>query len=299
MVDPQVGPVVLATVLVADLAAARGAYEHYLSYRRVDEGTVGADLAASWGAPGVSANPYAVLAPESGEPGWLRLVEGEVPDDHRPLASTGWAAIEILIRDPDEVAARLEDSPFDIIGPPAPLRSFPQIKSTQAIGPAGEVLYLTNASAGSGTHDLPTIKSAVDRFFIAVLAVPGFDSALADFENRFALPAQSAHERGIYFIGPGYGLAITDPLRMTTIQLAGQSLIQVDEYPVDTPPRARVEGGLPAGFAMTSFVVPSLEPYLDAALSPPVRPSGPPYDDRAAITLSGPGGALIELIEAG
>ncbi len=299
MTDPRVGPALLASVLVADLGGAIAAYGEVLAYRPVDEGTVDGDLARSWGAPGVSSNPYAVLAPESGEPGWIRFVEGEVPPDHQPLASTGWAAIEILVADPDALAARLEDSCFSIIGPPAPLRSYPEIKAMQAIGPAGEVLYLTNVPPGGGEQDLPTVHSAVDRVFIVVLGVPDFDGALADFEHRFALPARPARERGIYFIGPGYGLAVTDPLRMTTIQLAGKSLIQVDEYPADAPPRARADGGLPAGFAMTSFAVPSLAPYLDAALAPPVRPSAAPYEGRAAITLRGPGGALIELIEAG
>ena len=50
---------------------------------------------------------------------------------------------------------------------------------------------------------------------------------------------------------------------------------------------------------MTTFAAPTLAPYLDAALAPPVHPDGPPYDGRAALTLSGPGGALIELIETG
>ncbi len=293
------GPALLASVLVPDLGGAIAAYGEFLSYRPVDEGTVDSGLAASWGAPGVSSKPYAILAPESGEPGWVRFVEGKVPPDHRPLASTGWAAIEILVTDPDALAARLEDSPFNIIGPPAGLRSYPEIKAMQAIGPAGEVLYLTNVPPGGGEQDLPTVQSAVDRVFIVVLGVPDFDDALADFERTFALPARPARERSIYFIGPGYGLAVTDPLRMTTIQLAGKSLVQVDEYPADAPRRARADGGLPAGFAMTSFAVPSLEPYLNAALAPPVHPSAAPYDGRAAITLSGPGGALIELIEVG
>ncbi len=299
MADPRVGPALLASVLVPELGAAIAAYGEVLAYRPVDEGTVDGNLARSWGAPGVSSNPYAVLAPESGEPGWIRFVEGEVPPDHRPLASTGWAAIEILVADPDALAARMEDSPFNIIGPPAPLRSYPEIEAMQAIGPAGEVLYLTNVPSGGGEQDLPTVQSAVDRVFIVVLGVPDFEHALADFERTFALPARPARERGIYFIGPGYGLAVTDPLRMTTIQLAGKSLIQVDEYPGDAPPRARTDGGLPAGFAMTSFAVSSLEPHLDAALAAPVHPDGPPYEGRAAITIDAPGGALIELIETG
>lgn len=299
MTDPLLGPVLLASVLVPDLGAAAAAYGEVLSYRPVDEGSVDGELARSWGAPGAASNPYAVLAPESGEPGWVRLIEGDAPSDHRPLASTGWAAIEILVADPDALAARMADSPFDIIGPPAPLGSYPEIKAMQAIGPAGEVLYLTNVPSGGGEHDLPTVQSAVDRVFIVVLGVPDFDGALEDFESNFSLPARPTHERSIYFIGPGYGLAITDPLRMTTIQLARKSLIQVDEYPADVPPRACVKGGLPAGFAMTSFAVPSLEPFLAAALAPPVRPPEPPYDSRAAITLNGPGGALIELIETG
>ncbi len=299
MAATGIGPALLASVLVPDLEAAVATYGEWLSYRPVHEGRVEDGLARAWGAPALSSSPYAVLAPESGEPGWIRFVEGEVPKNHRPLASLGWAAIEILVADPDALAARMEDSPFEIIGPPAPLGNYPEIKAMQAIGPAGEVLYLTNVPPGDGEHELPSVQSAVDRMFIVVLGVPDFGAALADFEDRFGVPARPGRERGIYFMGPGYGLAITDPLCMTTLQLAGRSLIQVDEYPAAAPPRAHVEGGLPAGFGMASFAAPSLEPYLDAAFASPVHPDGPPYEGRAALTLSGPGGALIELIEVG
>lgn len=294
---PSFGPILAATISVADLDRAVALYEGALFLSVAARGEVSPELARSWGAAHAAGCATAVLRPASGAPGWLRLIEAPATG-YRPLASTGWAGIEILVADPTALARHLADWPFEVIGPPAPLGSFPAIKAMQVIGPDGEVLYLTDVGTAARTMDLPAVSGDVDRVFIVVLAVPDFAKALAFYGKHFGLEAGEAHQRNIHFEGPGYGLpAPATPARMTTMRLAGQSLIQVDEYPADTPARPVTSPGLPAGFAFTSFAVPSLADFAEHGLAGPVHADGPPYDGRRTVTLRGPAGELIELIE--
>ena len=293
------GPIVAATICVADLDSAVALYRGALSYEMADRGAVPDGLAQSWGAPTVAGRRYAVLRPHSGAPGWLRLIEAPPVPGYRPLASLGWSAIEILVADPGALAERLKAWPLTVIGPPAALRSFPEITAMQVIGPHGEVLYLTDVGAAAHSSDLPVVSGEVDRVFIVVLAVQDFQRALTFYGAHFAAEAGAPHERGIYFEGPGYGVpAPASPYRMTTMRLAGQSLIQLDEYSHDAPLRPAPPGGLPAGVAIASFAVRSLDDFVEQGLASAVTVKTPPYDGRRAITLRGPAGELIELVEA-
>jgi catechol 2,3-dioxygenase-like lactoylglutathione lyase family enzyme len=299
-VEQSFGPIMAATVTVSNLERAVALYEGALFLEVGAQADVPSALARSWGAPAVTGRPCAVLRPGSGNPGWLRLVEAPPVPAYRPLASVSWAGIEILVADPVGLAGHLAKWPFKVIGPPAPLRSFPDITAMQVIDPDGAVLYLTDVGAAAQAIDLPVVSGQVDRVFIVVLAVPDFPRALAFYREHFGLEAGEAHERNIHFEGPGYGLPAPDsPANMTTMRLAGQSLIQVDEYPEKTPPRPAEDRGLPAGFAIASFAVASLVPFEERGLTPAMAGEGPPYEGRRTLTMRGPAGELIELIETG
>jgi catechol 2,3-dioxygenase-like lactoylglutathione lyase family enzyme len=304
MVAPagNLGPILGATVLVRDADASAALYRRYLGYVRETGGTVSQELAAAWGAPAMAGRAYVWMRPESGEPGWLRFVEGEAPAAYRPLASTGWAAIEIVVQDTPALARRLAapGSPFAVIGEPRPLRSYPDIVAMQVIGPDGEVLYLTNVPRGGGQHDIPSARCFVDRIFIVVLAVPDFAANLADHKARFGLTQVSDHARSINFQGPTWGMAMPDfaQLKMATLQLAGKSVIQVDQYTAGAPRRPATPGQLPAGFAMASFAVPSLGPHRDRLVGPITRPDEAPYGGRESGVVRAPGGELLELVAA-
>jgi catechol 2,3-dioxygenase-like lactoylglutathione lyase family enzyme len=292
------GPIVAATVAVPDAAAAAALYTRIFGYVETSAGQVPVELAESWGAPQAAGAATVWMQPASGAPGGIRLVEQPADPAYRPLATPGWSAIEILVRDTDAVAARLIDSPFEIIGPPQSLKNFPEIRATQAIGPAGEVLYLTTLPESVQGFDLPAAASLVDRVFIAVLATRSFEETLEWLSVKFAISPRPAHERGVYHEGDRYGHVRANPLSMTTLQLTGQSLIQVDEYPHRAADRPVSPGALPPGFALASLAVPSVEPFERMALSAPVRPAAAPYDGRAALTIRAPEGWLVELIES-
>ncbi len=293
------GPVLAATVTVADLDAAKARYAATVGYLADASGTVSPEQAASWGAPAMAGRRWQLMRPESGEPGWVRLVEGTRPADYRPLAHHGWSAIEILLRDTDAMHERMKGSEFTIIGEPHPLRSSPDIKAMQVIGPDGEALYLTNVPKGaSPSHQLPQPKSDIDRIFIMVLGVPDFDATHEDLLARFGLEKTTNRTRGINFVGEGYGLEDSgQALPMSTVQLDGRSVIQVDGMQPTATPRPCAEGELPPGVALVTLARAEHGALAQSALGPAYASDDAwPYRGGSAVTVRGAGGELYEVV---
>lgn len=293
------GPVLAATVTVAGLEAAIARYTQTVGYVADDSGTVSAALAASWGAPAMAGRRWQLMRPESGEPGWVRLVEGTRPPDYRPLAHYGWSAIEILLRNTDAMHERMKGSEFAIIGEPHPLKSSPDIKAMQVVGPDGEALYLTNVPKGaSPVHQLPQPQSDIDRIFIMVLGVPDFDATHDDLLARFGLARTTNRTRGMNFLGEGYGLVDAgQPLPMSTVQLDGRSVIQVDGMQPTATPRPCSDGELPPGVALVTLARADHGRLAQDALGPAYTgDSAWPYRGGSAITVRGAGGELYEVV---
>jgi len=293
------GPVLAATVTVADLDAATARYTTTVGYRPDASGTVSDSLAASWDAPAMAGRRWQLMRPESGEPGWVRLVEGTRPRDYRPLAHYGWSAIEILLRNTDAMHARMKDSDFTIIGEPHPLRSSPDIKAMQVIGPDGEAIYLTNVPKGaSPAHQLPQPKGDIDRIFIMVLGVPDYEATHDDLLKRFSLARTTNRTRGINFLGEGYGLEDSgQTLPMSTVQLDGRSVIQVDGLQPTATARPCAEGELPPGVALVTLARSDHGVLARDALGPAYTGDASwPYCGGSAVTVRGVGGELYEVV---
>ena len=293
------GPVLAATITVADLGAAIKGYTDVVGYVPDTAGVVSVSQAASWGAPAMVGRAWQLMRPVSREPGWIRLVEGTRPAAYRPLGHFGWGAIEILLRNTDDMHARMKGTAFTIIGEPHPLKSSPEIKAMQVIGPDGEALYLTNVPKGaSPIHELPQPQSDIDRIFIMVLAVPDFAATHADFAARYGLANTSEHTRGMNYLGADYGLEDAgQPLPMATVQLDGRSVIQVDGMQPTATPRPCANGELPPGIALVTMARQSTDGFADDALGPAYeRDSSWPYQGGNAVTVRGAGGELYEVV---
>jgi hypothetical protein len=294
-----IGPILAATVTVVDLGDAIKRYTNVVGYVPEAAGVVSTAQAASWGAPAMVGRAWQLMRPKSREPGWIRLVEGTRPAAYRPLGHFGWGAIEILLRNTDHMYARMKGTEFTIIGEPHPLKSSPDIKAMQVLGLDGEALYLTNVPKGaSPIHELPQPKSDVDRIFIMVLAVPDFAATHNDFAARFGLAKTSERTRSINFIGAGYGLEDAgQPLPMSTVQLDGRSVIQVDGMQPTATPRPCIEGELPPGIAMVTMASETIGGFADDALgSPYTGDASWPYQGADAVTVRGAGGELYEVV---
>src|SRR5688572_16378246 len=147
---PRLEVIRAVTYLVPDLRAVEEVYPRWLDYRVVARGEVSGAVAQAWRAPTLAGRAAIALEPASGEPVQLRFVAAPEASGWMALTTHGWNVSEIVVQDVDALAAKLADSPFRIIGPPAGLQRFPMIRAMQVVGPLGECLYFTEVGPGSG-----------------------------------------------------------------------------------------------------------------------------------------------------
>ena len=193
----------------------------------------------------------------------------------------------------------MKNSVFEVIGSPRPLKTSPDIKALQVLGVDGEILYLTNVSEGaSPMHILPSVKSNTDRVFIMVLGSKDHENTIRFYNNNFGLLRATERVRARNFIGDSYGLKDEGrELKMSTIQLGGSSLIQVDSMQASASIAPVEWDMLPPGIAMVSFATNDLSKFTEISLGPEVVERDSIYSGSRALTIQGSSGELIELID--
>lgn len=289
--------IVAVTLLVPDLKAAEQAYQASLHYQTVERGHVGAELASAWGASATEDRDYIVMQPASGEPVYLRFVEKRA-EPRQALKSLGWNATEILVEDPPLLEQQLAGSPFRVVGPATPLEMNPAVVAMQALGPFGEMLYLTRIPPGKSKFNLGSATSFVDRVFIVVLGVHDIQRTLDFYAQTFGLQVTAPAASRVDVLADAWGMPRESRYPIAIVRLPERFLIEVDEYPAAATAPEGCKCDLPAGMAMVSFTVPSLEPYLARLIAPPRVAKALPYRGRRTGVLLGPSGERIELIEA-
>jgi hypothetical protein len=285
----MLGTIRAVTTVVPDLDAVEAAYTRWLGYLPLARGTIGGETAAAWPAPAVAGRAFLTLGPASGEPVFLRFVEGPAAG-HRALTTHGWNATEILCEDPDALSARLADSPFTLIGEPRSLTRFPMIRAMQVLGPAGECLYFTHVGAGSGL-DLAVARGFVDRVFIVVAGGAPL-APMLDWYGRFGNALDPPVATPVRVISWANGLPPETLHAHALLALGEGTHVELDEYPAVCGPRPVADGELPPGMAIVSF-------DWAGAAAPTGRfaaPMLPGLDGAEATTLTGPAGERLELI---
>jgi catechol 2,3-dioxygenase-like lactoylglutathione lyase family enzyme len=291
--------ILVVTLVVADLDVTRSAYVDWLDYRVVAEGSVSSPLATSWAAPAVAGSRYALLQPASGADSWLRLIERPHAAGYQAMHSTGWTANEILVEDPIDLTARFakSNSPFRVVGPPAPLGSNGKVIAMQAIGPAGELNYFTRIPPEGGTFIKTPAASRVDRTFIAVVGGRSLEAMRAFYRDELGMTALDPYPSAVQVVNDARGLPANTQMQLSVVPISPASILELDEYPSDTLDRATPSGDLPAGMAMVSFIVDDLSSRKLSWRSPPTVQHERPYLERRAAVVIGAAGEWIELIE--
>lgn len=288
--------IVAVTLLVPDVDAAERAYQGALAYQTVKRGHVAPEQAEVWGASSLAGREYVVLQPQSREPVYLRLVETAAPATPA-MRGLGWNATEILVEDPALLEPQLAGTAFKVIGPPAPLEFNPAVVAMQALGPSGELLYFTRMPAGKSKFGLGSATRFVDRVFIVVLGVHDIRRTLDYYHTTFGLAVTEPAPSRVDVLADAWQLPREQRFLIGIARLPERFLVEVDEYPAAADRKLAAEGELPAGMAMVSFTVSSLDPFLSQFVAPPVVLNGVPYDARRAGVLVGPSGEHIELVE--
>lgn len=293
---PTIGPISCVTIAAPDLQYMIDTYHLYLGYELVDHGRLGADQAELWGLPALAGRRYALMLPEGEGQTFIRFVDSKPAPDYVAFRHMGWNAAELMVQDTDGIAARLEGSPFKIIGPPADLSFSDKIRAMQALGPAKESIYLTSFKEKLPEFDTPEARHYVDRVFIVILGGESVE-AINDFYGRhFGVAKAPVIPAVISVLSNAQGLPSDTKHDLAALQLQGQSYIEADRMPPATLPRTAREGELPPAISMVSFIVKQLPQGL-SWLAPPRALAPAPYHGRRAAICVGAAGELIELIE--
>ena len=281
------GPIIAATIATADIDRSAAVYEAGMGLTPFASGRLAASIAASWGVPALAGARWAGLGSGGDELGGLRLVEvADLPADPLPLASLGWAATEISVMDVDARAAAMQAAGFEVLSPPLPLGSNPQIRAAQFAGPDREAIYVTDLRSYQGVFDIRRATRPVDRCFIAVLAAGDLEAARAFYEETYGTRRVTDRPVVVPALTRQLRLAEGETVRISSQQIDEGCLIEIDGYPHGTPPRPTA-GGFPAGVAMMSFAGPAKgEP----------GPADWPYRSRRVDHIRGAAGELIEVI---
>jgi catechol 2,3-dioxygenase-like lactoylglutathione lyase family enzyme len=294
----MLGRISTVTINTPDLPAAVAAYQRYLGYRVVDDGALGREVARAWGRPQLAGQRSLLMEPESGAETYLRFVHGPAYVDYEPLACIGWNAAALIVQDVDAVAQRLAGSPFRIIGPPADGSLGDRIRAMPVVGPAREVLYLTQVQERLTAFDTPEAASAVDRVFVVMLGGMNLQALQDYYQLQFGVARAPITPAVVPAISARYGLPRDFKHPVAALQLAGQCYVEADQMPPAVVHRPCDPGQLPPGIAMVGFEVDRLPDVLQSALGPAQSVAGLPYAGRRSRACVGAAGELIELTEA-
>ena len=291
------GRIKAAVISAAKPDEVAKSYKDYFGYQVVEQGVVTEAEANMWGTPGMKGKKSILMGPESGTQVFFRIIENDKVENYVPLKSFGWNAIEVTVQDVEEIDRQLQDSPFQIIGPPAYLDFSDKIYPMQAVGLADEVFYLNQVKGDLPDYDLPLARSFVDQIFIMILASPNMNEAIKFYTEKLGWSQGNAYFTKYSVINNAFDLPEETPHHLSMTCVGRDVNNEVDEYPEGTTERPCTPGLLPPGIAMVSYTVTDLDSLDIDFFSPPRILEHAPYNGRRVAACRGNAGELVELIE--
>lgn len=295
-----------ATATTPNLERALEAYQRVLGFVLRTRGRLDAATAENWQAGALSDRDEAVLSSDEYPDVCLRLIESELDSAYRPMWSFGWNAFEISVGDVEACHQRVLKDPsgyFRVLGAPKALKVYPSIVAMQIQGAGGEVLYLTRDTADA--PDPVPLTRCAGRLFITILGALDIVAARDYYIKKFALPDAAIRNSSGQTLQNAWGGTTSGTQPICLLKLAKPAnAIQLDGYVKEgIVVRGTRVGELPPGNAMVSFEVQRLDienvQALDLdVLGSPRSLQGFIYGGQRALTIRGPAGELIELIEA-
>ena len=250
----NIGKISAVTIPSPDLSKSVEQYIEFLNYRLVDEGQVSKEEAIAWKAENIEGADYVVLQPENSDDCSFRFINQEIQGEYIPFKSGGWNAAELIVRNVDQMAIKLSNSDFEVIGPPADLSFTDQIRAMQVVGPSSEILYLTEFKSKLPEFDSPTARCDVDQTFIVILAGSSMDQMQEFYCDHFNLERAVVMDSRIRAISRVFGNPEDTKYKSAAIPIKDQCLIEIDELPDGSVIRSSEPGYLLPGISMVSFL---------------------------------------------
>ncbi len=250
----NIGKISAVTIPSPDLSKSVEQYVNFLKYRLVDQGQVSKEEAMAWKAENIEGADYVVLQPENSNDFAFRFIKQESQGEYTPFKSSGWNAAELIVRNVDEMAIRLSNSEFEIIGPPADLSFTDQIRAMQVIGPSSEILYLTEFKSKLPEFDSPEARCDVDQTFIVILAGSSMNQMQEFYCDSFNLDKAAVMDSRIRAISRVFGNPEDTKYKSAAMPIKDQCLIEIDELPDGSEIRSCQPGYLHPGISMVSFL---------------------------------------------
>jgi catechol 2,3-dioxygenase-like lactoylglutathione lyase family enzyme len=291
------GQILGGVITTPELDAAIVDYRDILGLTLIEKTSVSEALAETWRVPGLTGKAMATLQPKSGAACFVRLIEQSLPDSFRPTRSFGWGAYEFTVQDVYGWPKRLNGSGFDIVGPPKEIPGLPYFIPMQATGRGREMIYLNEVRENTPSSDLPKAASPVDHIFICILAAPDRARAVNWYRDKIGLDEAGTYVLEYTMINKAFDLPAGTQSALTMVQKGRLPIIEVDDYPKKAGPRETVDGGLPPGNALVTLAVERLDMIDVDPLAAPCVLDGPIYSGRRSMTVRGPAGELLELVE--
>ena len=256
------------------------------------------DLALSWEAPASAGQPYAIMAPSSGEDLYIRLIEQPPVAGFKALRTYGWNAIEICVQDVLATNERMLPSPFEIIGPPREIEGLPAIYPMQVKGPDEEIIYLTQIRSDLPAFDLPRASTPIDKLFILVLGCSNMVATNRWMERHAGVQMGRDMEIVYTMLAKAYNSPMDELHRISTMVHGRDVFPGTRSVPACPQHRAQ---NMTACWCRAVPICTLWHPDFDGLpgpwITPPAKRDGPIYQGKRVGTCKDPDGALIELVE--
>lgn len=291
----MLGPILAVTIAVPDLTVVEQAYAGTLGYEVVERGEISAEISELWDAPAAAGRPYLTMQPASGADMYFRFVESPPVPGYAPLKTYGWNANELLVEDVDAMPERLKDSPFEIIAMPRNLSTTDEIKAMQAFGPSKELTYFTTVK--NPAWGLGQAESFVDRVFIVINGGRTMESHIDFYGKTLGIEVSAPQPVRMSALNAILGFDSEREHPLSTANIGGPFMIELDQYPEGTVPRPVLPGDIPPGISIVSFEVEDLDAIPVEFRNKTGSPTGQPYQGSSAGIIVGPNGEWLELIQ--
>lgn len=283
--------IMMVWVLVTNLAATEEAYREYLGYRVTEEGTIAESMAAAIQRPELTGRRFVTLMPTSGPQVGIRIVEG-AEAGFRSMRRVGWSAIELLVKDPEQLRQALTGSAFTHLQGPDFLTEQKNILAMQVTGPDQELFYLTHMIDPSLSFLQPEPSPApVGQTFIMVMGSGDLAASVGFFSRYFDNGVVGPIPYRIGVLSEAYGLPIETEHPLALVSMSDGYGIEIDQYPENAEPVPAADGQRGGVFLVSLAVDPG---KLKAPL-----PWTLPYLDREGLVSGGiitlPSGTPLEL----